>query len=108
MYFLGTPEIPGIYQEYNEVVERNPVILPCPAVGTPKPLVIWYKDRVPLTGEELGITQLDDGSLEIDDTRASDSGHYECVAENVAGVANRNFELKILGMSGLENLVMNH
>ncbi|CAG5129711.1 unnamed protein product, partial [Candidula unifasciata] len=92
----GAPEISGIYQEYNDVVEANPVILPCPAVGTPKPHVTWYKDNVVLTEEELGITQLEDGSLQIDDTRVADSGRYECVAENIAGVANRHFELKIL------------
>ncbi|XP_012942941.1 hemicentin-1 [Aplysia californica] len=92
----GTPEIPGPYNEYNEIVERNPVILPCPAVGTPRPRVTWYKDDVQLTGNELGIVQLEDGSLEIDNIQARDSGVYECVAENVAGVANRIMEIKVL------------
>ncbi|XP_059151468.1 hemicentin-1-like [Physella acuta] len=92
----GAPEIQGLYTEYNEVVEKNPVILFCPAVGTPKPTITWYKDNVPISHEEAGTTQLEDGSLEIDNTKAGDSGKYECVAENVAGIANRNFELKIL------------
>ncbi|KAH9500753.1 Hemicentin-1, partial [Bulinus truncatus] len=92
----GAPEISGIYSEYNEVVEKNPIILPCPAVGTPKPIVTWQKDNLPLGTSESGVVQLSDGSLEIDDTRATDSGQYECIAENIAGVANRNFVLKIL------------
>lgn len=94
---VGAPEIQGLYTEYNEVVEKNPVILFCPAVGTPKPTITWYKNNGPISHEEAGTTKLEDGSLEIDNTKSGDSGKYECVAENVAGIANRNFELKILG-----------
>ncbi|KAI8779431.1 hemicentin-1, partial [Biomphalaria glabrata] len=92
----GAPEIPGIYSDYNEVVERNPIILPCPAVGTPKPVITWFKDNAPLSFDGSNMVLLDDGSLEIDNSRALDSGNYECIAENVAGVANRNFVLKVL------------
>lgn len=93
----GAPEIPGTFSDYMEVIERNPVVLPCPAVGTPNPRITWYKDSRTLSIQEVGVVRLDDGSLEIDDTVADDSGTYECVAENVAGIATRNFELKILG-----------
>ena len=40
---------------------------------------------------------LDDGSLEIDDAEAVDSGAYQCLARNVAGNISHAVDLKVLG-----------
>ena len=91
------PKLPVALPGYTEVVEQNPVILPCPAEGSPRPRIVWTKNGVPLTGSELGIKLLEDGSLEIDDAEAEDSGAYKCLAKNVAGNVSHAVDLKVLG-----------
>ncbi|GFN88309.1 hemicentin-1 [Plakobranchus ocellatus] len=93
---LGAPEINGPFPDYVDVVEYNPLILPCPAEGTPPPTITWYKSGQPLTGAELGVVQLDDGALEIKRAEAEDSGTYRCLAENIAGIAERSVIVKVL------------
>ncbi|KAL8608110.1 hypothetical protein ACOMHN_016565 [Nucella lapillus] len=90
------PRLPPSLPGYREVVEGNPVILPCPALGSPRPRIVWTKNGAPLTGAELDVRILADGSLEIDDTQAADSGEYQCLARNVAGNASHIVDLKIL------------
>ncbi|XP_076455301.1 hemicentin-1-like isoform X2 [Babylonia areolata] len=90
------PRLPPTLSGYTEVVEGNPVILPCPAVGSPRPHIIWTKDGVALSISELGVRFLEDGSLEIDDVEAADSGAYQCLARNVAGNVSHIVDLKIL------------
>ncbi|KAK6167247.1 hypothetical protein SNE40_021325 [Patella caerulea] len=85
-------DIPGSTQ----IIENNPVILPCPATGTPPPRIVWLKNEVLVTGDELGINILSDGSLEIKSADGEDTGQYRCMAINVAGNATRVVDLKIL------------
>lgn len=79
------------------MIEDNPIILQCPAVGTPIPLITWYKDGVLITGDQIGIVILEDGSLEISETEASDSAVYTCIAENQAGEVKHEVEVKVIG-----------
>ena len=67
------------------VIENNRVTLACPATGTPQPLITWYKEGAPLTGNEIGVRILLDGSLQLETPGAEDTGQYKCLAENVAG-----------------------
>lgn len=97
IFFVAPPSLPPSLPEYTEVVENNPVILPCPAQGSPRPRIVWTKNGVPLTGNELGIEFLEDGSLEIESALAADSGAYKCLAHNVAGNVSHAVDLKILG-----------
>ena len=87
------------------MVEFNPIILPCPAQGTPAPRITWFKDGRPLTGAELGIQLLDDGALELKSAEAGDSGDYRCLAENVAGIAEREVTVKVLSKILLSSFV---
>ncbi|PVD21525.1 hypothetical protein C0Q70_17323 [Pomacea canaliculata] len=90
------PSLPDALSNYTDIVEGNTVILPCPALGTPTPRIVWSKNGVPLTDSELGLQVLADGSLEIDNVKAEDSALYTCRAENVAGNVSYAVELKIL------------
>lgn len=78
------------------MIENNPVTIPCPAVGTPPPVIIWYKDDILLTGDESGVTFLDDGSLELYNTDAQDTASYKCVASNAAGEIEHSVDLHVL------------
>lgn len=91
------PSLPDNLPDYTEIIESNPVILPCPAVGTPTPEITWYKDGQVITENQVGVTFLDDGSLELDSVKAEDSGTYICKAVNEAGEIKQEVDLKILG-----------
>nr|XP_022322237.1 hemicentin-1-like isoform X1 [Crassostrea virginica] len=90
------PFFPPFITNHTQVIENNPVTIPCPAVGTPPPLITWYKDDVLLTGDEAGVTFLDDGSLELYNVDAKDTADYRCVATNAAGEVEHTVALHVL------------
>jgi hypothetical protein len=96
--FTAPPGLPQDLPTKTEVIEGEPVTLVCPAAGTPTPTIVWYKDDRLVSRNEEGITQLTDGSLEIDKTKAFDAGLYRCEATNVAGSVVREVELDVHGM----------
>ncbi|XP_012372192.1 hemicentin-2 [Octodon degus] len=69
--------------------------LECESWGSPPPTISWYKDGQPVTpGQRLRI--LGEGRLlQIQPTRVSDLGRYLCVATNVAGEDDQDFNVLI-------------
>ncbi|XP_069093155.1 hemicentin-2 isoform X1 [Pleurodeles waltl] len=69
--------------------------LHCESRAVPAPTLTWYKDGQLL--ESKGHLQiLNDGHvLRMQPTRVSDSGHYTCVAANMAGQDERDFDVSI-------------
>lgn len=66
--FTETPQ--GVVGEY-----FSPVNLTCKAIGSPTPVILWYKDNV-----ELNNTNDDSSVLKIPELRLSSRGYYYCVA----------------------------
>ncbi|XP_031427689.1 roundabout homolog 2-like isoform X2 [Clupea harengus] len=60
-------------------------VLGCQAWGDPEPTVTWLKDGVSLLGKDPRMSLLDPGSLQIRDTKLSDSGLYTCLATSSTG-----------------------
>ncbi|XP_071821894.1 hemicentin-1-like isoform X3 [Apostichopus japonicus] len=58
--------------------------IPCVAVGTPKPIITWRKDRRMVDVTD-GYAIQESGTLLIRSTQLYDSGRYACVAQNEAG-----------------------
>ncbi|XP_054272557.1 hemicentin-1-like [Macrosteles quadrilineatus] len=87
-----------------EIVESNSGILTCPVQhGLPHPSIQWLKDGVPISfvvNERADDTHyiLKDGSLslKIVEARPEDSGLYACIATNLAGRSQAEFDVKIL------------
>uniref|UniRef100_A0A2K5KA06 Hemicentin-2 n=1 Tax=Colobus angolensis palliatus TaxID=336983 RepID=A0A2K5KA06_COLAP len=78
------------------VVQDGVTTLECSATGKPPPTVTWEQDGQPV-GAELGLQLQNQGqSLHVERARAAHAGHYSCVAENLAGRAERRFELSVL------------
>uniref|UniRef100_A0A8C6W1G7 Hemicentin 2 n=1 Tax=Nannospalax galili TaxID=1026970 RepID=A0A8C6W1G7_NANGA len=78
------------------VLHGGETALECNATGKPLPVVTWEKDGQPV-GTEPGLRLQDQGrSLHVEQAQASHAGHYSCVAENVAGRAERRFALSVL------------
>ncbi|XP_043996661.1 roundabout homolog 2-like isoform X3 [Gambusia affinis] len=60
-------------------------ILRCQASGDPEPTVTWRKNGANLLGQDPRFSLLEHGSLQIQNTRLSDSGLYTCVATSSSG-----------------------
>ncbi|XP_059849711.1 hemicentin-1-like [Hypanus sabinus] len=74
---------------------KEKVILPCPAEGTPPPVIHWLQNGLDLLGNEPGVSILEDGSLLIDSVSPYNSGDYMCIATNEAGSSKRKYRLQI-------------
>ena len=53
--------------------------------GEPKPTLYWLKNQVAIERTSKRLLVSHEGSLLINEIRASDAGNYTCVAENIAG-----------------------
>lgn len=98
--FLQTvrPSISSSTQSLHEetVTRGGDVTLQCEADGVPRPAISWMKDGRPLTGRRAQI--LNEGRLlRIKGAQVADTGRYTCIAVNVAGQADRKYDVNVHG-----------
>ncbi|XP_062271238.1 contactin-3 [Scomber scombrus] len=74
-------------------IEEN-LFWECKANGKPKPSYSWLKNGEQLMGE--GQIQIENGALSIATLNLSDSGMYQCVAENKHGIIYSSAQLMVL------------
>ncbi|XP_032334547.1 hemicentin-2 isoform X3 [Camelus ferus] len=92
------PQIIGAREPHTQVsvVQDEEATLECNATGKPPPRVTWERAGQPV-GAEPGLRLQDQGQrLHMERAQAAHAGHYSCVAENVAGRAERRFALSVL------------
>lgn len=66
--------------------------------GLPKPVIRWLRNGQELTGNEPGVSILEDGTLLIlASVSPLDNGEYACAAVNDAGSTERKYQLKVNG-----------
>ena len=107
LYILSSVVVPPTIEEHAvsranlSVIAERPIVIDCPAVGTPTPLITWLKDEVEVdTVFDSGVRILSNGRrLEIPSSDISDAGSYRCVAKNPAGEIFRDFSLDVWGKS---------
>uniref|UniRef100_A0A8C3AK84 Contactin 3b n=1 Tax=Cyclopterus lumpus TaxID=8103 RepID=A0A8C3AK84_CYCLU len=75
-------------------IEEN-LFWECKANGKPKPSYSWLKNGEQVTPE--GRIQIENGALSIAVVNLSDSGVYQCVAENKHGIIYSGAQLMVLG-----------
>uniref|UniRef100_A0A8C4IV11 Hemicentin-2 n=1 Tax=Dicentrarchus labrax TaxID=13489 RepID=A0A8C4IV11_DICLA len=78
-----------------EKVANSKVIIPCPAEGSPRPKVRWFKNGLEIHPEQSEFSVARDGALVISTASASHSGDFKCVATNEAGSVERKTRLKV-------------
>ncbi|XP_053502500.1 roundabout homolog 2-like [Ictalurus furcatus] len=72
-------------------------VLKCQASGEPVPTISWLKDGVSLLGKDPRMSLQELGSLQIKNTRLSDSGIYTCVAASSSGETSWSAFLEVKG-----------
>ncbi|XP_073909095.1 hemicentin-2 isoform X2 [Castor canadensis] len=92
------PQIAGPRELHTQVsvVQDGETTLECNATGKPLPTVTWEKDGHPV-GMEPGLRlQNRDQRLHVELAQEAHTGHYRCVAQNMAGSAERRFTISVL------------
>ncbi|XP_067846589.1 hemicentin-1 isoform X2 [Heptranchias perlo] len=78
------------------VVMNQPISLFCDVSGHPAPIISWYKDGIPIGGSRV-IQILNAGkTLRVLKATTGDTGRYTCRTINIAGTAEKNFNLEVL------------
>lgn len=78
--------------------EKHDIVIPCQASGNPKPKITWYKNGQQI--ESGDYTEIVDGeNLRILGLIMSDSGFYQCFAENSVGSVQATMQLKVMQQS---------
>ncbi|KAH0618306.1 hypothetical protein JD844_017377 [Phrynosoma platyrhinos] len=95
-----SPSVGALDPPYNtpfqERVANQRIAFPCPAKGTPQPVIKWLHNNRELTGNEPGISILEDGTLlVISSVTPYNNGEYVCIAVNEAGSTERTYNLKV-------------
>ncbi|XP_067452563.1 hemicentin-1 isoform X1 [Thunnus thynnus] len=87
---------PPFNSPLQERVANQRIAFPCPAKGLPKPVIRWSRNGQELTGNEPGVSILEDGTLLIlASVSPLDNGEYVCAAVNDAGSTERKYQLKV-------------
>lgn len=95
----GSFQAPVISTESLSVTsyEGTTAVLPCDAMGDPKPIIKWSYNGKELPGRDGRFVVLGDGSLQITNVKTSDCGAYRCSARNDAGTDDQAVELTVRG-----------
>lgn len=103
------PEPPVIHQqqfvEDLKVKMGDDVSLLCTTRGNPKPDIKWLHSGHII---EKGISSVvsnslsdrssvEEHTLSLQKVKITDAGKYTCLASNIAGVAEKNYRLKVIG-----------
>ncbi|XP_011246353.1 hemicentin-1 isoform X3 [Mus musculus] len=87
---------PPFNTPFQERLANQRIEFPCPAKGTPKPTIKWLHNGREVTGQEPGVSILEDGALlVIASVTPHNNGEYICVAVNEAGTTERKYNLKV-------------
>ena len=89
------PEITVHPKKETRPVEGDNVTLSCNADGNPKPTISWTRNRSPVTKSDNSRISFseDKKQLTITNVSRTDSGEYQCVANNSLGNATSDAAL---------------
>lgn len=92
------PNFTSVPPPIKRVSEGEIVKIGAKATGAPAPEYRWYKDDIRIYAGDKYSISYDNGATEltINDTKPSDSGKYEVVAENLLGKDEKTCELTVL------------
>ncbi|XP_071421021.1 hemicentin-1 [Pithys albifrons albifrons] len=74
---------------------NHSLTLQCEAQAVPAAAISWYKDGQPLKADDHVLIQASGQTLHIEEAQVSDTGRYTCVASNIAGEDELEFDVNI-------------
>lgn len=90
----------GLDVESAQVIRGQPIRVQCQATSFPPPMITWHKDGIELSEEDFGdrmVLHEDGKELEIRAAEEEDAGRYKCIANNVAGLAEKITDVYVWG-----------
>ena len=89
-----------------KVLMFDDITLTCTATGIPPPIITWSKDSVAITHSALKFNiSSDNMTLTIHNMIHTDNGSYLCLAKNEAGTDSRQFNLSVIGMQFIKQIL---
>nr|XP_036865807.1 hemicentin-1 [Manis javanica] len=86
---------PGLSPKEVKIKINNTLTLECEAYAIPSASLSWYKDGQPLRSDDHVNIAANGHTLQIKKTQISDTGRYTCVASNIAGEDELDFDVNI-------------
>ncbi|XP_035222665.1 hemicentin-1-like isoform X3 [Stegodyphus dumicola] len=94
---LVPPSITSEYASSLSLRERESLTLNCNTTGNPSPFVIWLKDGIEVEANDDDLKfSFSNMNLEITDIKSYHSGKYICIATNLAGSTEKEFNVDVL------------
>ncbi|XP_029473326.1 LOW QUALITY PROTEIN: hemicentin-1 [Rhinatrema bivittatum] len=85
----------GLFPKEVKIRVNNSLVLECEAHAIPAASLSWFKDGQPLIPDGHVAISLDRYTLQIKEAQVSDTGRYTCVASNIAGEDELDFDVNI-------------
>ncbi|KAM4812745.1 hemicentin-1 [Urocitellus parryii] len=86
---------PGLSPKEVKIKVNNTLTLECEAYAIPSASLSWYKDGQPLKSDDHINIATNGHTLQIKEAQISDTGRYTCVASNLAGEDELDFDVNI-------------
>nr|XP_044998229.1 hemicentin-1 isoform X3 [Jaculus jaculus] len=86
---------PGLSPKEVKIKVNNTLTLECEAYAIPSASLSWYKDGQPLQSDDHVHIAANGHTLQIKEAQISDTGRYTCVASNLAGEDELDFDVNI-------------
>ena len=90
--FLGLPIFIKVPPSLATPVQGSKFQVNCQAEGFPRPMINWTRVGMPLPA---GKTNINQGTLTINNLSPADNGFYDCVATNVMGTKKKRINLAV-------------
>ncbi|KAL9846109.1 hemicentin-1 isoform 2-T2 [Geothlypis trichas] len=85
----------GLSPKEVKIKVNHSLTLECEAHAIPAATISWYKDGQPLQADEHVVIQGSGHTLHIKEAQVSDTGRYTCLASNIAGEDELEFDVNI-------------
>ncbi|XP_004688211.1 PREDICTED: hemicentin-1 [Condylura cristata] len=85
----------GLSPKEVKIKVNNTLTLECEAYAIPSASLSWYKDGQPLKSDDHVNIAANGHILQIKEAQISDTGRYTCVASNIAGEDELDFDVNI-------------